>query len=169
MKREAALTAALLTGCAVPTETPDLAYAEAREQVARDLEALASLQMFEVGALVLEKGMPGNCYTPCEDEDERVADYLEQARRLHDLVDLADDDLDELGPCYTRASDIVDESLQALSELEILHIGALLQEEAEPDPMCYNLPCPDDVARAEEVNEERALRIWHLSERSSQL
>jgi hypothetical protein len=153
-----------------PELEPEDAYESARARVAVDLEALEALQLVEVEDIALTDAMkPGNCYGVCPDDEARMARYVEQAERLHALVDLAHDDVDAFGPCYTRASDIVDQSVAAIEALAIVELGDLVLEEAAPDPNCYNLPCGDELARVEEINERRALTLFHLAERARDL
>ncbi len=78
--------------------TPQMGYIHAQAQMDADLDALADLEIFEVSEMVITSDMmPGICYGPCPDDDERKQRFIDQAQRLHDLVELADDDLDTLG------------------------------------------------------------------------
>ena len=56
-----------------------------------------------------------------------MARYIHQAERLHALVDLAEHP-DNSMVCYQRATDIVDASLQAIRELELVQVGGALGE-----------------------------------------
>ena len=157
----------LLAACAAHSIEPEAAYEQAQRSVSEDLAALDALQLVEVRGLVVDQ--PCSIYVACPDDEQRMARYVEQAERLHALVDLAEDDVDELGPCYTTASDIVERSVAAIEALQIVDLGELLLEEAAPEPNCYNLPCADELARVDEINERRALILYHLAERAQGL
>ena len=171
MKRELILLSALASvGCATgygpgPTNNLDLTegaaqtYDEARIQVSEDLEVLGSLELFEVGEMVVTSDMmPGICYGPCDDDDDREDAYVEQAARLHGLVAAA---VDTDG---IQSGD-VDASLDELHALEIIQVGELLVAEPEMAGNCYG-PCPEDIEAAEELTDERAERICELAERT---
>ena len=167
MKRELFILSAVASvGCAnyAPdgdntdlTEGSAQTYDEAQLQVSEDLEILASLELFEVGAMVVtSEMMPGICYGPCDDDDDREEAYIEQAARLHGLVAAA---ADTEG---IRTGD-VDQSLDELHALEIVQVGDLMVAEPEMVGNCYG-PCPDEIEAAEELTDERAERICELAE-----
>jgi len=152
--------------------TPQMGYIHAQAQMNADLDALADLEIFEVSEMVITSDMmPGICYGPCSDDDERKQRFIDQAQRLHDLVELADDDLDTLGsgPEDAGEPEIIEDSLDAIDALDILVVGDFLEEEAESSPYCYNLPCPEEIERVEALNEARAQSLWHLADRSADL
>jgi hypothetical protein len=146
-------------------------YSLAQEQVQVDLDILSEVSVFEVGELVIAQNMvPGNCYGGvCENDDDRERNYIDQADRLHALVDLATDDPETtVTPCYTTVDDpnIIASNLQAVDDLEIVDVGEFLEQEVEPSASCYNLPCPDDIAAADAENYRRAQVLHHMAESS---
>lgn len=175
----ASLTA-VIAGCGAPptglealVQSGELdaaeAYELARTQVAEDLAALAALELFEVGTLVTEESMlPGMCYGPCPDDDARIAAYLAQADRLHALRDIAQHP-DASYVCYADPMTVVEDSLQAIADLEVITVGAMIEVEPETQPHCYNLPCAEDLEAAEQANDERATQIWQIAERAGSL
>ena len=176
MRRELIfLTATTLTACAyqqvppdglpegVPSTTPATTYEEAQRQVEQDLEALASLELFEVGDMVVTHDMmPGVCYGPCDDDAEREQAFVDQAARLHALVATAED-------LSGQANDLeVEDALDALDALQIVTVGELILTEPETSGNCYG-PCPDEQEVAEAANAEREDRIGELASRTAGL
>ncbi len=164
MKPSNALFSAVLlsAGCAAHSE-PDKNYAGSQlspmvdEQVAADLEALRSLELFEVGRLVIaDADVPGACYGECPDEERRREVFAHQAERLHALTALAQDLRTD------EPSGAVEDDLAALNALEIVSLGDFITKEAEPSPYCYNLPCPEEQARVDAENAENAAKVAAL-------
>jgi len=131
------------------------------EQVAADLERLDALQLFDVGELVGGDASEAfHCYGPCEGAEAEVDDYAVRAQQLRDMVDLAESTQAADTEC---PMDEVDEALASLRGLEIVEVGQFVAEEAAASPYCYNLPCPEDEARAHETNCGRAARVVGLA------
>lgn len=148
-----------------------LTYEEAREQVEADLQALEDLEIFEVqGMFVSHEMMPGSCYGPCADDDERRAKYVEQAARLHALREIADES-DPSFPCYIAPDEpsVIEDNLDAIEGLDIVTVGEFLSVEAQPEPNCYNLPCPGEEEAARQATFDRANRLWQIAEKSKEL
>ena len=53
-------------------------------------------------------------------------------------------------------------NLQALRALQIVQTGDLLRETPGNNPNCYNLPCPEDVAKARETTCKRAGELANI-------
>lgn len=173
MRRELIfLTATTLTACAgyqqvppegVPETTSATTYEDARLQVEQDLEALASLELFEVGDMVVTADMmPGTCYGPCADDRQREQAYVDQAARLHGLVATAED------LSGAENNEDVSEALEALDALDIVVVGELIVTEPQSTGNCYG-PCPDEQEEAEEVNADREDLICELASRTAGL
>ena len=134
--------------------------ATAPHTVEENLRRLTDLDVFEVGALVLDVPDEAfNCYGPCPGwEDEIEAAEAAAADRLELFADAAEAAAAVPSTAAYDEEDVADD-LASLAALEIVQIGAFLEEEPANNPSCYNLPCPDDVAAAEEANSLRAQRL----------
>jgi hypothetical protein len=147
-----------------PAPLPIPESAEAADEL-RDasLQALAALEVFEVGNLVTD--LPDNsfhCYGLCP---EHLDEYLEAVSRLAAFAGAAVDAAGaaDLAACPTGA---IAGNLGAIADLRVVEVGAFLAAEPENNPQCYNLPCPEDVAAAEATNCERAAKLDAIVARS---
>ncbi|MFT6163095.1 MAG: hypothetical protein ACJA00_005699 [Myxococcota bacterium] len=61
--------------------------------------------------------------------------------------------------------DAIGTHLDALRALQVVEVGEFVSQEAAPSPYCYNTPCADDVAAAEDVNCARASTLAEIVER----
>ena len=146
-------------------ETADL-LARVDPQVAVDdihenLALLENLDVFSVGQLLLDVPNEAfNCYGPCPDWEDEIAEAeLEAASRLSVFADLALEASACVSVPYPFPEDRIDSNLEALRDLEIVGIGALIEDEPEVTGNCYHLPCPEEIAAADERNNDRA---WQL-------
>jgi len=149
--------------------------ATADEHLAR----LEGLELFEVGELLV--GMPQmatNCYGPCPewlemDADEQAAEIQAlrdlQEARLAALVAIAEDVREDWE--YRTPADpaLAEQHLNAIRALRIVEVGDLVVTAAENNPYCYNLPCADDVARADEANALRAEELAAIAEQVGEI
>jgi hypothetical protein len=152
------------------------------EHVGEDISAdehltrLEGLELFEVGELLVwMPEMATNCYGPCpewtamsEAEQQAEIDAVRDAQeaRLATLVAIAEEVHDE--EVYRIDPSTVDEHLSALRRLGIVEVGEMVMTAAENNPYCYNLPCAEDIARADEDNALRAGEIAALALRASE-
>lgn len=161
------LVLGLVAGCAHSPDgvTPDpVPYAEAVERARVDLDRLAALEVFEVGDLLVD-GAPQaqNCYGPCPVDDVVAAEFVAQSERLHALADVIEAAAAR-APAVDACSEAdVADALDALRALDVFEVGDLLRVEAESDPQCYNLPCPEEVAAAEAETCARAGQLANIA------
>jgi len=139
--------------------------------VADELERLAQLNIVHVGALVHEYPEGAmNCYGPCPGfEDEIAEEDARQALRLQELVDIMADAASvtlESGSC---SLEVIDENLAALDGLDIVEVFGLVEEVPQNNPYCYNLPCPEDIEAAEEINCQRATALASIVVEATEL
>jgi hypothetical protein len=149
------LAAALATGCVHAAPEPGPTGAVLGADFEQDLARLEALDVIEVGGVdtsVIQSA--GNCYGLCPEDVEALRAL--QGPRLRALVDVAEDAVKE--PLSCEGVD-VEKQLRSLSELQIVSGVALVQEEAQPEPNCYNLPCPDEVERVQQRNCERVGKL----------
>jgi len=148
------------TGSGTPTTTTtDPTPAEVVAAIKSDLASLTDLHVFGVGGLVVSNPEASNCYggAPCADlvsNPAVAAEYARQAPRLRQLTQLAQElaataDLPAAGADTTA-------DLAALNNLAIVYIGQLVTVAPASSPICYNTPCPDDIARADAENRHHA-------------
>lgn len=131
------------------------------DRVAEAREALAALELFEVGELVGGNADQAfSCYGECPDAAEQVAAYEARTEALEELVTRAEQTAAEAEDC---AIEEVEEHLDMLRGLQIVEVGRFVSEQAEPSPYCYNLPCPEDEQAAHEQNCARSARIAELA------
>ncbi len=131
------------------------------DEIEDNLAQLEALNVFSVGQLLLD--VPGeafNCYGPCPDWEDEIAEAEEEAAaRLAVFADLALNASEDVAIPYTFPEDRIDDNLEALRDLEIVGIGALIEDTPEVTGNCYALPCPEEIAEAEDRNNHRA---WQL-------
>jgi hypothetical protein len=131
------------------------------------LARLRKLEVVEVGQLVLRLPAEARtCYgNPCpgvEADPAAAPEYARQAPRLARLTELAEQL--SASPAGIGADPAGAEAdLAALRALDIVEIGRLLTVAPAPSPYCYNLPCPDDVRRADTENQRRAGVVHDLA------
>lgn len=143
----------------VPAAGPSAAMiAAAVEAVDANLQTLRELEVVEVYSLVVDVPDEAfNCYGACPGwEDEIQAATETSALALEELtasaLAVAELPVAE-GAC---APDAIDTNLEALAGLDVVHIGGLIAAQPEANPMCYNLPCQEDIEAAEAETCRRA-------------
>lgn len=148
-----------------PSPQPAVADgAVALEQVDENLARLRSLEVFEVGELIVK--LPAgatNCYGTCPGfEDAVQAARTQAAQRLANLADTA---ARAAATPYTAYACLerVDANLEALRSLEVLGVGAFMRSAPENNPLCYNTPCPEDVDAANAKNDARAAELESIA------
>jgi hypothetical protein len=143
-----------------PRAEPDLtaAVGAALAAVDANLAKLAALEIVAVGDLVV--ALPAgsmNCYGPCPEDAEAIAAARGAAAlRLDALTTAAEAAVglpNDPAACEPAA---IEASLAALAALEIVEVHGMVVAEPANNPMCYSLPCPEDVAAAEALNCQRA-------------
>jgi hypothetical protein len=165
-------TAGALVGCAAPgvvgappdgsgDEVADAVTLRSTENVRDDLALLRQLEIADIGGL-LHSYPEGalHCYGICPGfEDEVEAENLRQAERLSTLVDiaLASAEVEPSAALCTEA--VIDANLAALGDLQIVEVFGLVEEVPQNNPYCYNLPCPEDIERADDLNCRRATAL----------
>jgi len=184
-KTVALATLGLLTGCGASADLtgpgasdnllagPDSPASQLVEldNMRSDLHRLAQLDIVSVGRLVEDYPEGAmNCYGPCPGFEDEIAEAdARQAARLAELVDIAREAASvtlDLEQCTVA---VVDENLAALDGLDIVEVFGLVEEVPQNNPYCYNLPCPADVAAAEEINCQRATALAAIVEEASSL
>lgn len=157
----------LIAGCAhSPAGIDDDVDSDgAVQSIDENLARLEALDVIEVGALILDVPDEAyNCYGLCPEYEDDVAEAEEAAAiRLQALADAAEEAMDEPAHAYVCPEELIDENLAALRELEIVEVMGLLEAEPENNPMCYNLPCQEDIEAAEAINNERAWRLHNIA------
>ena len=129
--------------------------------VAHELELLEQLNIVHVGELVRnypEGAM--NCYGPCPEFEHEIAEEdARQALRLQELVNIAAEAASVTLNSEVCSVEVIDENLAALDGLDIVEVFGLVEEVPQNNPYCYNLPCAEDIERAEEINCQRATAL----------
>ena len=127
-----------------------------------NLEILADLDVFEVGDLILDVPAEAfSCYGwPCPEWAEEIAAARQEASvRLAAFTELAVYAVSDVNSPYVFPENWIGWHLDALRDLEVVEIGDLIEDEPEVTGNCYALPCPEEIAAADERNNERA---WQL-------
>jgi|GEM_PF-6075995 len=142
-----------------------------KEALRSNLELLAELQIVEVGALVLDYPEGAmNCYGPCPEFVDEIAEVdASQAARLAELVDIASEAATLSLQVEECSVEVIDDNLAALDGLDIVEVFGMVEEVPQNNPYCYNLPCAEDIERAEEINCQRATALAHIVEEASEL
>ncbi|HCP46621.1 MAG TPA: hypothetical protein DIU15_11285 [Deltaproteobacteria bacterium] len=184
-KTVAVATLGLLAGCggtgtlehsssaSQPDQLDDSAPNQVAEapDVAQELEILAQLNIVHVGALVRDYPEGAmNCYGPCPGfEDEIAEEDARQALRLQELVDIATEASSVTIDSYSCSLEVIDDNLAALDGLDIVEVFGLVEEVPQNNPYCYNLPCPEDIEAAEEINCQRATALATIVAEATEL
>lgn len=135
--------------------------------IAEHLDRLDRLAIAEVAGLVME--LPSEaaaCYggPPCAGhESVYEQERARQAARLSGLAVIADEVAQD-GSLAPAAYATAEQALQALRALRIVDVTALVHSEAQNNPACYSLPCPEDIARAEAENGLRVAQALAIAE-----
>jgi hypothetical protein len=143
----------------------------AAENVDENLARLHALDVFEVGALVVhypEGSM--NCYGPCPGFEAAIEQAkTDAAGRLQKLADTAEAAAAQphAGSACEKAA--IDANIAALKALEIVGVGALIEEQPKNNPSCYNLPCQEDIEAAKAVTCARADKLAAIVEKTKDL
>jgi len=140
---------------------------EIHQAISADLAKLRELDVFFVGGVI--RDLPAEataCYfddiggLPCPGwEDEVAAADAKLRPSLDKLVEGAVAAVARIDSAYVMNQERVATELAALRSLQIVEIGELITTVAENNPNCYNLPCPDDQAAADEENRLRAAKL----------
>jgi hypothetical protein len=131
------------------------------DEIQENLALLEKLDVFAVGQLLLDVPNEAfNCYGPCPEWEDEIAEAeIEAASRLAVFADLALEASAGVTIPYPFPEERIDDNLEALRDLEVVGIGGLIEDEPEVTGNCYHLPCPEEIAVAEERNNDRA---WQL-------
>ena len=158
-----AMTLGALAGCASspgmeagalpPEVTAPTTPTAAAVHVDENLAHLRALQVFEVGALVVESPREAfSCYGPCPGAEAAVAHARETAaERLARFTAAAEaaaahpPETPAPGACERQA---IDANLAALRALRVVEVGALVTVQPRNDQQCYGIPCPAEVQAA---------------------
>jgi len=138
---------------------------------AANLEVLEQLRIVDFGELIREYPEGAmNCYGPCpEFSDEIAEEDARQAARLAELVEIASNAASVDLNVYQCSVEVIDDNLAALDSLDIVPVFGLIEEVPQNNPYCYNLPCSEDIAAAEEINCQRATALAKIVEESTEL
>ena len=130
-------------------------------EIQENLALLENLDVFSVGQLLLDVPSEAfNCYGPCPEWKDEIAEAeIEAASRLAVFADLALEASTGVSILHPFPEERIDSNLEALRDLEIVEIGTLIEDEPVVTGNCYALPCPEEIAAAEERNNDRA---WQL-------
>jgi hypothetical protein len=153
-----------------PVEDPDsvttLATGERTAAEQADLERLAALEVFSVGRLLAQYPVGAmNCYGLCPGfEDEIAAANELSGERLAALSEHVETALEanaavEPDVCEQAA---IEANLAALRALEVVEVGEFLVVVPQNNPNCYNVPCAEDEAVAEQATCERATKLARI-------
>jgi hypothetical protein len=147
---------------------------EVRAAVWEAFFALQDLEIVAVGDVILDLPDEAICaygWSACPGFEEEVDNALRKvAPRITGLVHFAQFAADEeAAPQGDTCSDsIIEANLDALADLEIIQVNALLVE--TPERNCpYNLPCEEDVAIAEQITCDRAAALGRIVETTREL
>jgi hypothetical protein len=138
-----------------------------------ELEALRGLDVIAVGDLLVALPSESSCaYTgPCPGwEDAAAAEIARQLPRLERLNEIAAQAAAAYDPAATAptaAESAAD--LQALRELHIVDVQALIQEVPVAEANCYNLVCPGEEERIAAENRARAIKLAAIADAASDL
>lgn len=161
-----------LGGCSTPTSAPasgptvEATRRALDTQVDQDLSRLNELQVITSGRLLVDLPAEATaCYgLPCAGSswvqpywDERA----HQADRLHKLADVAAATVSNV----TRGDHTKSEADAALAALNALHLvqGASLVEAQPANSLnCYNLPCPSDIAAADDATALHVAEVFAI-------
>jgi hypothetical protein len=140
-------------------------------QLETDMIRLNALTIVNARSLVVVGGERSACYSlhPCASSASDpvvAAEYARQAPRLHALVGLAEEVAS--AQAYETAATDTASDLSALNGLAIVELTSLVKTAPATSQNCYNLPCPDDVARADQENQRRADAAHMLATEATQ-
>ncbi|MDP6945253.1 MAG: hypothetical protein QF464_13980, partial [Myxococcota bacterium] len=144
---------------------------DAVEQIEENMARLETLEIFEVGQLIVDVPDEAyNCYGPCEGFETAEADAIAAAaENLAILADLAEEAMSQPSDAADCELSSIDTNLEALAGLQVVEVGDLLVAEPDTNPNCYNLPCAEDIAAAEALTCERAGALANLIEAASEV
>lgn len=161
-----------LGGCAAEEPAPDPiptpeSVAATHEQIRGDLDSLRALDVFYVGHIIRDLPEEAtSCYfddigpRACPGwEDTVAAADAAIAPKLAQLVATATDAAAEVQTGYPTDAQRIADDLAALRGLQIVEIHDLVVAMPDNNPNCYNLPCPEDQAKADAENALRAARL----------
>jgi len=132
-----------------------------------NLERIAALEVFSIGALIADLPEEAlHCYGPCPGwEEEYPEEAAAAAARLQAFADAAEAAVQDVEPpsAYTTFDDATAEAaaqdIATLASLEIVEVWSFLEVQPANNPSCYNLPCEEDIAVADDENCLRAARL----------
>jgi hypothetical protein len=163
-------TAELDTSLQEPAEDPTaMTSAVIGERSAEDqahLDQLAALEVFTVGNMLARYPMGAlNCYGVCPQFEAEIAQANVQAsERLaalaeHSAAAIQANATVDPGVCEPEA---IEANLAALRALEVVEVGEFLALVPNNNPNCYNVPCPEDEAAAQQGTCERAATLARI-------
>jgi hypothetical protein len=154
-----------LGGCgggAPAPSTSDPAQVDASIQ--QSFERLQALQIFSAESLVLNLPAEATaCYNlPCPNSPYLQAYRDERARQAPRLATLAQAAEQANANTSLQPVDMsqADAALQAITDLQVVTVGGLIQAQPQNNPQCYNLPCASDVQAAQQQNELRVAKTF---------
>jgi hypothetical protein len=143
---------------------------QARASIQQSLDHLEALKLVSGETLVLElPEQATECYgAPCpgtEWVEIYNAELFRQAPRIAQLADIAE----AVSADSTVAPSLMSEraaAVAALSALQVISIGSLIEDQPANNPECYNLPCESDILAAQHANELRVGRAFAIASRA---
>ncbi len=153
-----------------PGEDPNLvsssAFGPRSAQEQADLDQLAALEVFSVGAMLARypAGALG-CYGVCPGLEDEVAQANEVASERLALLSeraVAAVEASEAVEAAAYEQAAIEANLASLRALEVIEVGEFLAVVPQNNPSCYNLPCPEDSAAAELATRERAANLARI-------
>ena len=131
------------------------------------LDRLDALEVIEVGELLFQQpdGYP-NCYAPCFQFDGQAEQFVALVNEVERAIETA---LQPPAAEVSCATESVDAHLNALRSLQLMEIDGLVVAEPANNPMCYNLPCAEDIVAAEALNCERTDKLATMAQVAGEL
>jgi hypothetical protein len=152
-------------GCSTPSSVvqPPADPAQVEASINESMTKLRSLDLVDVDRLVLDlPAQATQCYgLPCPGSQWVQVYQNEHARQAPRLAALADAAEEANREITTPAADLsgADAAVQSLRDLQIIDTSGLVMSQPANNPLCYNLPCPDDEAKATRDNDLRLARL----------
>jgi hypothetical protein len=158
-----------LGGCgsgAPPASMSDPAQVDASIQ--QSFDRLQALQIFAAESLVLNLPAEATaCYNlPCPNSPWWQPYRDERARQAPRLATLAQAAEQANANAALQPVDMsqADAALQAITDLQVVVVGGLIQAQPQNNPLCYNLPCASDVQAAQQENQLRVAKTFATAE-----
>ena len=137
------------------------------EDAQAQLATLRALDVVTVGDLLVALPAEASCaYTgPCPGWEEataqQVALQLPRLQQLNEIAAQAAAQVDLEARVPTAAESAAD--LQALEDLHIVDVHALIVEVPVAEANCYNLVCPGEEERIAAANQARAIKLHAIA------